>query len=292
VSRFTALVVLHDSEPDLRRLLDSLDRHLRPMPQLVVVDSGSRDGGAALARAGGATVVELDRNRGFGAACNAGLEHAREEVTVLLNPDCIAVDGGLHALAALAAQREVLLAPRLLNEDGSVQRSAHPLPGRPAALLPALLPPVLMPRPLRERFEPYRAAGPRRIGWAIAACLAARTELLRRLGPFDPDAFLFYEDLELCLRAHAAGVPVELRPDVALVHRGGHATRPAFGGEAFELQARRRRDVVAGGLGARALALDDAAQAVTFALRALAHRGEERRRNLAALRALRSARSG
>jgi N-acetylglucosaminyl-diphospho-decaprenol L-rhamnosyltransferase len=290
--RFSALVVLHDSEADLRRLLASLERHLDPPPELVVVDSGSSDQGAALAREHGARVIELDVNAGFGAANNAGLAVCSEPVTVLLNPDCVALDAGLTALARLAAARDAILAPRLLDDDGSVQRSAHPLPGTAAGLLAAVVPPRALPRPLRERFEPYRAAGPRRIGWAIAACLAARTELLRRLGPFDPDAFLFYEDLELCLRAHAAGVPVELRPDVALVHRGGHATRPAFGGEAFELQARRRRDVVAGGLGARALALDDAAQTVTFALRALAHRGEERRRNLAALRALRSARSG
>lgn len=289
---FTAVVVLHDSERDLGRLLDSLDAHVRPRPQLVVVDSGSRDGGPALARERGATVVQLGANRGFGAACNAGLEHASEQVTVLLNPDCVALDDGLGELAALAAQRDALLAPRLLNEDGSVQRSAHPLPGRAPALLAALVPPRTMPRRSRERLEPYRASAPRAVGWAIAACIAARTDLLRRLGPFDPDAFLFYEDLELCLRARAAGVPVELRPEIALVHHGGHATRPAFGGEAFDLQARRRREVVRAHLGRRALALDDAAQATTFALRALAHRGDERARNVAALRALRRARSG
>jgi GT2 family glycosyltransferase len=289
---FSVVVVLHDSEPDLRRLLDSLAAHLDAPPQLVVVDSGSRDGGAALARERGATVLELDGNPGFGAACNAGLAHAREEVTVLLNPDCVARDDGLRRLAALAARRDVLLAPRLLNEDGSLQRSAHPLPGRPSALLAALVPPRVLPRALREPLEPYRSEAPRRVGWAVAACIAARTDMLRRLGPFDASAFLFYEDLELCLRARAAGVAVELRPEIALVHRGGHATRAAFGGEAFELQARRRREVVGAHLGARALALDDAAQAATFALRAHAHRGRDRARNRAALRALRRARSG
>ena len=43
---FTAVVVLHDSEPELRALLASIERHLDVPPQLVVVDSGSRDGGA------------------------------------------------------------------------------------------------------------------------------------------------------------------------------------------------------------------------------------------------------
>ena len=98
---FTAVVVLHDSEPELR-LLASIARHLDEPPQLVVVDSGSRDGGAELARAHGADVVDLPDNPGFGAATNAGLEHARHEVAVLLNPDCELIDGLLAALAELA----------------------------------------------------------------------------------------------------------------------------------------------------------------------------------------------
>src|SRR5207244_3388149 len=45
----TLVTVTHDSEPELARLLASVDRHL-PGAQLIVVDSGSRDGSAALAR--------------------------------------------------------------------------------------------------------------------------------------------------------------------------------------------------------------------------------------------------
>jgi N-acetylglucosaminyl-diphospho-decaprenol L-rhamnosyltransferase len=114
--------------------------------------------------------------------------------------------------------------------------------------------------------------------------VAAQTATLRRLGPFDPDAFLFFEDLEMCLRAAAAGVPTELHPEIALRHAGGHSTRPAYEGEPHELLARRRREVVGARLGRRALALDDLAQGVTFATRAIAHRG--RGRELAQLRAL------
>jgi GT2 family glycosyltransferase len=287
---FTAIVVIHDSAPHLEALLRSVERHVDPAPQFVVVDSGSSDGGADVARAHGADTIILGGNPGFGAANNAGLERAQHDVAVLLNPDCEAIDGSLTALAARAARGDALLVPRLLESDGAVQRTAHPLPGRAAALLPALWPPRAMPRALRERFEPWRADAPRRVGWAIAACVAARTDLLRRLGPFDPEAFLFYEDLDLCLRARAAGVPTELRPEVRLTHHGGHATGPALGDRALDLQARRRREVIAAHLGARAVALDDAAQALTFAARAAARR--RRTRNLAELRALRRARHG
>jgi N-acetylglucosaminyl-diphospho-decaprenol L-rhamnosyltransferase len=105
-----------------------------------------------------------------------------------------------------------------------------------------------------------------------------------------PEPFLFYEDLDLCLRARAAGVPTELRPEARLTHHGAHATGPALGDRALDLQARRRPEVVAARLGARALALDDAAQALTFAARAAI--GRRRARNLAELRSLRRARRG
>jgi GT2 family glycosyltransferase len=284
----TLLVVLHDSEPELATLLRSVERHLDPRPQLVVVDSGSRDGGAQVAERHGAQVVRLDGNPGFGAANVAGLERVRTPVTVLLNPDIELLDDGLAALAALAAAQDALLVPRLLNADGSVQRSAHPLPGTASALLPAVVHPRLLAPRARVRADPWRARTPRRVGWAIAAALAARTETLRRIGPFDPGTFLFFEDLELCLRAAHAGVPTVLHPEIALRHTGGHSTGPAFGGEPHELLARRRREVVGAHLGRRALLLDDLAQGLTFATRAVAHGG--RRRELAQLRALLRAR--
>ena len=127
------------------------------------------------------------------------------------------------------------------------------------------------------------------MGWAIAACLAAPTALLRRLGPFDPGAFLFYEDMDLCLRAHAAGVPTVLHPE-----RRGAPPRRAQHGAA---RSAARPSTCRRGGGARWSArgwgrgrwrIDDGAQALTFGLRAAV--GRERGRNMAALRALRAAR--
>jgi N-acetylglucosaminyl-diphospho-decaprenol L-rhamnosyltransferase len=291
VTPFTIVTVLHDSGPELAALLPTLARHA-PDAQLIVVDTGSRDDGPGRARDHGAELVELPDNPGFGAANNAGIARARHDVTVLLNPDTELADDSLHELAAQARiHPRALHAPRLLERDGAVQRSAHPLPGTVGALLPALVHPQALPRALRERAEPYRAERPRTVGWAIAACVAALTDVLRRLGPFDPGQFLFFEDMDLCLRARAAGIPTVLDPSVRIRHLGGHATRAAYAGEPHELLARRRREVVLAGRGRAARALDDAAQALTFATRAGARRaaGREADREIAQLAALRRA---
>jgi GT2 family glycosyltransferase len=293
---YAAVVVLHDSAGELARLLASLRRARAPAPRLVVVDSGSRDDGAARARAAGAEVVELPGNPGFGAATNAGLQRVREDVAVLLNPDCEVVDGSLARLAAIArAHPRCLHAPRLIGADGAPQRSAHPLPGTVGALLPALVHPPLLPRRVRERAEPFRACTARTVGWAIAACLAAATETLRELGPFDPSVHLFAEDMELGVRARARGVRTVLHPDLCVRHSGGHAV--LRWGEPFGLLARRRREAVLATRGRAALALDDAALALTYATRAAARvalrRPHDRQRaQLAALRAARRGAAG
>ena len=111
MTAFTILTVLHDSREDLARLLDSLERHLDPVPRIVVVDAASRDGGAELAHERGADVLELVENPGFGVANNLGLARVATPLTVLLNPDVELLDGTLprwddaaRALRALLAE--------------------------------------------------------------------------------------------------------------------------------------------------------------------------------------------
>jgi N-acetylglucosaminyl-diphospho-decaprenol L-rhamnosyltransferase len=283
LTTFAIVTVIHDSEQELAGLLDSVGRLPDPPPRFVVVDSGSSDGGAALAEERGADVVRLDGNRGFGAGCNAGIERVSEPVTALVNPDVELLDDGLARLAADALAGGALLAPRLLNADGSVQDSAHPLPGRLGTVAPAVLPRRLLP----TRFEPWRGDRPGAVGWAVAACMVGRTDELRALGPFDPDAFLFYEDMELCLNARRAGIATVYRPDVSVRHLGGTSTGRALPEERdLELRARRRREVMAKEGRAR-LAIDDLSEALTFATRAAAKslvgRGRLERARLRAL---------
>jgi N-acetylglucosaminyl-diphospho-decaprenol L-rhamnosyltransferase len=282
------VTVIHDSGPQLERMLESLELLGDPAPEVICVDSGSGDDGPALALESGARLISLDGNPGYGAACNAGVAAAGGDACVLLTPDTVLIDGGLRRLAGLATRTRAIFAPRLLNPDATVQRSAFPVPGGSGPLLAAFVPPRALPGALAARLEPFRSATPRGVGWAIGACLVASTSLLRELGPFDPDVFLYGEDLDLCLRARAAGASVIYRPDVELLHEGGHSTETALHEQQrLEMQASRRREVISAQLGPNSLRRDDLAETATFGLRALV--GRRRRENVAKLRALRAA---
>ena len=294
-SGIALVTVTHDSREDLERLLASARRHL-PGATVVVADSGSSDGSADAARAqAGVEVVELRENVGFGRATNAGLARVADPVTVLLNPDVELLDGSLATLAAELMRRgapERLLGPQVVRTDGTLEDSAQLRPTSAAAALGALLPPAALPGPLRERVEPWRASGPRRVDWLVGCCLAGRTDTLRRLGPFDERIFLYAEDLDLGLRAGALGVQSWFWPSARVLHRGQHATSAVWAGEPFELKARQRRAVVHERLGPARGRLDDSLQLATFAGRGALKRmlrrpADRERRQLEALRAVR-----
>lgn len=264
------VTVTYNSAPELRRLAASVRRHL-PRARLVVVDSASEDESVEAARQAGADVIPLGDNHGFGYAANAGVAAVDEPVTILANPDVELVDASLAALAATADPGR-LLAPLLLNADGSPQDSAHPEPASAATALHALLPGPALPAPLRRIAQPWRSRAPRRVAWATAACLVADTGTLKELGPFDDSIFLYAEDLDLGLRAREAGMETWFHPEARVVHTRAHSTTRAFGGENHDLLARQRRNVVERRLGPARARLDDAIELATFAERWLLRR--------------------
>ncbi len=279
------VTVTRNSERVLPGLLRTVSRHL-PEARMIVVDCASSDDSVRLARASGATVIELNDNVGFGRASNRGLGEVVEPITALLNPDVELLDDSLRALSRQAMGHDRLLAPLVLSPDGSRQDTVHPRPGSAADVLRAVLPYSLPP------LAPWRSRSPRPVGWAVGCAVVARTDLLRALGPFDEGIFMYGEDLELCLHAAERGIETWFWPWARVLHHGAHAAVNEFGGEAFELEARSRHDAVRRRLGARAAAIDDLAQAATFATRIVARRllRRDASRPRSQLRALRVAR--
>jgi GT2 family glycosyltransferase/glycosyltransferase involved in cell wall biosynthesis len=272
------VTVLHNSADHFRALQASIQRHL-PQAHLIAVDSASDDDGGAQAVDG--TVIRLDENVGYGRATNIGIKGAKEPVTIILNPDVELLDDSLARLAAEAGKHPGrILAPLVLLPDGRRQDNVHP----PGENLPGIQ-------------RPWLSNEPKCVGWAVGCALAARTDTLRKLGPFDPSIFLYGEDMELGLRARSQGIETWFWPHARVLHHRAHSTSDAFDGEPFELLAARRRAVIEQRLGTTARRKDDIVQGATFASRiaakALLRRPNEReRRQLRALRRVSRGRRG
>lgn len=209
---FSFITVTYNSAADLTR------HWAAPLPdgvEWIVVDNGSSDDSVSIARAQGATVIETGSNRGFGAANNVGLAAARGEIVVFANPDITVDYSTLPRLRDLAMSSGGLVAPQLVNIDGSLQPN-----GRRA---PILLDKVQNRLPgakrSKERYRIYAADGEvRHVYWVIGAAVAGTRELMTTLHGWDDHFFLYYEDKDICLRAWAFGHPVLLDGSARWVH--------------------------------------------------------------------------
>ncbi len=240
----SVVVVTWECADHLARLVASMNRHLGAETELVVIDNASSDPPQAVAEQwqGRGQFERLDSNRGFGAASNRGVELATSEAVVLLNPDTELLDDRLPLLAEFAIARQCIAGPRLLNPDRSVQASASGPPAGAWPWLGAVVPGRLQPRPARARTEPWRLATDTRVAWLSAACIAAPRSLLRLLGPFDPAIHLYAEDMDLGLRAAAAGVDSWICPGLTRVahRRRGSTDRRWDDGPELEAAVNRR----------------------------------------------------
>jgi GT2 family glycosyltransferase len=230
--RVTAIVVAHNSAAELPACLGALAA--RPLHGLVVVDNASTDGGAELARAYTQRVVTAP-NHGFGAAVNTAVAAAPDaDAYLLVNPDCVLPAAGYDRLvAALAADPgRAALAPLMRYPDGRFGISGGPDPGMTKEWLAALRVDHLVPRRVR-RFLPGRlraylavepGAGVRTVAWVSGYCMLVRATALRTVGGFDPDFFLYFEDVDLCRRLRAGGWTVGLVADAVAEHSESAST--------------------------------------------------------------------
>jgi GT2 family glycosyltransferase len=140
-------------------------------------------------------------------------------------------DGFLDAALERAAHWEAaepqagIVGFQLRNPDGSRQLSAGDFP-----TLPGTLAGLLRPR-ARRKYRSLRGRQPRQVAWVTGCCLLVRRDCLRRLGGLDEAFFLYYEDVDLCRRARAAGWSVWHDPTLRLVHQQplhGRTVTPAL----------------------------------------------------------------
>ena len=210
--------------------------------EVVVVDNASADGSPALVRERYPSVklIELSENLGFGAANNVGMDAAAGDLFLLLNSDAWPLGDAIERLAAFAAdhRRAGVVGPRLRNPDGSLQRSVRgwPTPWRLATE-------YLFLRRLGRRtraFNAFYGAGfdhesVRSVEVVKGAVMLVRREAFEAIGGFDPDFFMYGEEMDLCYRVGRAGWEVVFDPGAEFVHVGGVSTgarwgeRPPFG---------------------------------------------------------------
>jgi GT2 family glycosyltransferase len=194
---------------------------------VIVVDNGSTDGTVEFVREHfpDVRVIEQD-NRGMGGGNNSGMRGAAGRYFFLLNSDAWVVGDGLAALVAFADAHPdaAVVGPRLLNTDGTLQRSVRAEPtlwrlSTEYLFIRKLAPHTNLLNPLYVGGFDHRSV--READWLSGAALLVRRDAADAVGLFDESFFMFGEEVDWMTRFRRAGWKVWFFPGAEVTHVGG-----------------------------------------------------------------------
>ncbi len=216
----SAVIVSHDGERFLPRLLDALDQSAISPLALVAVDTGSTDGSRRLLtdRLGAESVVHASRDAGFGAAVNRGLDALRHTGSTaegwiwLLHDDCAPDPDALQELLAVATSddRIAVVGPRirawprarrLLEVGVTISGTGH----RETGLEPG-------------EYDQGQYDEQRDVLAVSTAGMLVRRDVWDRLGGLDPRLPLFRDDVDFGWRVAKSGARVVVAPAAVVFH--------------------------------------------------------------------------
>jgi N-acetylglucosaminyl-diphospho-decaprenol L-rhamnosyltransferase len=237
--RLSIVVLSWNTRELLAACLASLRAVSGELPlQLIVVDNASEDGSADMVaeRFPEAHLVRNPRNDGYAIGNNLGAALARGEHLLLLNSDTEVAPGVLPALVAFLDSHpgHGACAPRLVHPDGTPQRSCKTFPTLRTAVFFDTIFDRWFPgnRVLPWYFmKSFDHLSSRDVDQPPGAAFLVRRALWEELGGFDPELWLFFNDVDLCRRLHERGHRIAYVAEVAILHHEGQSTSqfPAMG---------------------------------------------------------------
>lgn len=194
-----------------------------PGIEVVVVDNSSRDASREIAAEHGARVIALDRNLGFGAACNRGAEGNEKDFVFFCNPDSTLTPDCCDLLIEAADRhpKAGAMNPAILNGKGAIRLN------RRSALIS------------RAEFTDRRYAEPGNkdsveVNILTGAALFCRQAAFDAVGGFDERIFLYHEDDDLVYRMRQAGWTLRIEHGATVTHLGGKSSGNAISGAALK----------------------------------------------------------
>jgi GT2 family glycosyltransferase len=221
----TIVIVTWNSAEDIGDCLSPLV-DLPANWNVIVVDNQSSDATAAIIERDFPR-VRLKKNKensGFAAACNMGARETSSDYVLFLNPDARCTSENLGPVLEIAhtSPKTGILGVRLINEDGTLQRSCDFFPTPFKALIDGFgLYRFFRRERLSELFadEFFDHETERSVDWLMGAFLFCRRECLDATGGIPEDYFMFGEDMDFCWQAQRAGFDVRFTPEISVIHK-------------------------------------------------------------------------
>lgn len=224
--RLSFLILNYKTRGLLRQCLKYIHQAGITIPyEIIVVDNASGDGSVEMVKQQFPDVKLLlqKSNLGFAAGNNVGLENAAGEYIMLINPDILTLDNSIEEMIAYMDKNLTiaLLGPRLLNPDRTPQISSF--------RYYQWYTPILRRTPIGKTgygrneldyifMKDKNLDEIQDVDWLLGGAIMIRRSALPIIGFLDTRYFLYFEDMDWCRTAHAAGLRVVYYPPAAFIH--------------------------------------------------------------------------
>jgi N-acetylglucosaminyl-diphospho-decaprenol L-rhamnosyltransferase len=198
-NQLTVIVVTFNSAHCILELSNSL-AHIK---NIIFVDNASDDGTINLIRSNlpHAIILENKKNIGFGAANNLALNLVKTPYSFLLNPDCIPEKKFFVEIlnAASSFTDAAMIAPQIIDGQKNLEIN------------------------YRWSMKNWRskgngASGPCCVGFVCGAAILLNMNIMKTIGFFDEQYFLYYEDEDLCQRTFEKNNQIIVIPTISIIH--------------------------------------------------------------------------
>ncbi|MFA7074584.1 MAG: glycosyltransferase family 2 protein [Endomicrobiaceae bacterium] len=225
------IIVSYNSLVWLRKTLDSLNKFYLPDSKynvtVTVVDNASTDSTVQMLQRSYQRVnlIQSDINAGFSAGNNLALKLSKADFIMLLNSDmeCTEKSNFDKLINYLDLNGDIgIITPKILLADGKMDKACHR--GEPGVLdvffyfagFEKLFPKIklftkyhLLEKDLSSVHEVDAVTG---------ACMIMKNSVLKEIGYFDEQFFMYSEDMDLCRRFREKGYKIIFHPDVEVIH--------------------------------------------------------------------------
>jgi GT2 family glycosyltransferase len=219
--KLSIIIVSYNVRSLLVECISSLYKHIKGFAyEIIVVDNNSSDGSLKTIADQFPEVICIQNvyNAGFSAGNNQGINISTGAYIFLLNPDTYLIDDSISEMLHYLENRNdlVLLSPRLLNANKSIQVSAWKDKNLPVIALELF-------RIFPDRYPLTSYIQDTVVHNVAGASMMFRRDLLQKIGRFD-ETFFWMEDFDFCYRVRLQGGHVIYFPKTILVHVGGQST--------------------------------------------------------------------
>lgn len=232
-TELSIIIVTWNSENEISKCLTSIIENTKGLNyEIVIVDNNSSDRTLNAIRKISEEkfhrikVILNNDNKGFTKACNQGILSSEGKNVLFLNPDTVVTGDSLNSLYnKLNSSGSIgAVAPKLLNEDNTIQKSCRTFPDYFDMFCEFSLLTYFFPDSKifsRWKMNYFSHDEEMKVEQPMAAALMVKRKVLKEIGNFDERYLMFFNDVDICRKIYDKGYFIVFYPGSKIIHEKG-----------------------------------------------------------------------